>query len=115
MVEHVDRRGWRDWLVQRISAVLIGTYAIFLIIYVLLHEPMSYAAWYGLFSHFFMKISTLIVLLSILWHTWIGIWTVLTDYVKNQAMRLFLETVVCLLLLAYLIWLLDILWVVIER
>lgn len=58
-----------------------------------------------------MKIVTFIVLLSILWHAWIGLWTVFTDYVKNRPIRLILEILVSLLLIVYLAWVAEILWV----
>jgi succinate dehydrogenase / fumarate reductase membrane anchor subunit len=110
MVDKVNRSGWRDWLVQRVTAVLLAIYTIFIIIYLLTAQPISYASWHQLFSHFSMKIFTLIVVVSLLWHAWIGLWTVFTDYVKNRPTRFFLQTIVILLLLVYLVWTFEILW-----
>ncbi len=110
MVTHSSHRGLRDWLVQRVSALLIGLYTIFILIYLLRNQPTYYAQWHALFHHLFMKIATFIVLLSVVWHAWIGLWTVFTDYVKNTAVRLTLEILVLLLLLAYLSWGFEILW-----
>ena len=107
----VDRSGWRDWLVQRVTAVVIGVYAIFLFLYLFIHPTITYGQWHSLFSHLVMKMFTFIVLLSILWHAWIGLWTVFTDYVKNKPTRLALETIVCLLLIAFLAWTFEILWI----
>lgn len=111
MVEQVDRSGFRDWLAQRVSAVLLAIYTIFLVIYLLVNRPLSYAALHNLFHHLSMKMATVVILLSILWHAWIGLWTVFTDYVKNRPTRLLLETIVCLLLIVYLAWTAEILWV----
>lgn len=110
MVAQVNNRGLIEWIAQRITAVLVGIYAIFLVIYLADH-PLSYSVLHNLFSNLTMKIATLIVLLSILWHAWIGLWTVFTDYVKNRLSRLLLETLVCLLLIAYFAWTAEILWV----
>ena len=110
MVGNVDRRGLRDWLAQRVTAVLIGAYVIFLLSYLVLHSGIGYQQWHALFNHVVMKMATVIVVLSILWHAWLGLWTVFTDYVKNKVVRLLLETAVILLLVAYLVWLVDILW-----
>jgi len=57
-----------------------------------------------------MKMATLVILIAVLWHAWIGLWTVFTDYVKNGLVRLFLETVVFVALLGYLVWCVDALW-----
>ena len=112
MVTQVNRRGLRDWLIQRMTSVLVGIYTLFILFYLLAHEPVSYDFFHHLFSHLAMKIGTAVVLLCVLWHAWIGLWTVFTDYVKNSWVRLILEVIVSLLLIAYVIWLFEIFWVV---
>lgn len=96
--------GLRDWLVQRISAVLIGLYVIFMLVYLLENKPLYYAQWRGLFNGTAMVVATLVVLIAILWHAWIGLWTVLTDYVKQTGLRLVLQSLVVILLLSYVLW-----------
>lgn len=110
MVMERSKAGYRDWLAQRVTAVLIGAYTIFLLVYFLNNPSVSYQEWYGLFHHVVMKMATFVVLLSIMWHAWIGLWTVFTDYVKPKAVRLLLEIIVGVLLIAYLGWILEILW-----
>jgi succinate dehydrogenase / fumarate reductase, membrane anchor subunit len=110
MVKQVSRSGFVDWIVQRVTAVLIGVYTIFILIYISDHHSMNYADWRGLFSTIWMRIVTVILLISVLWHAWIGLWTVFTDYVKVKPVRLLLEVIVILLLLGYFIWVLEILW-----
>ena len=112
MVDRTSRRGYRDWFVQRITALLSGTYAIFVIVFLLVHHPISYSQSHALFTHLIMKIFTLIVIFSILWHAWIGMWTIFTDYVKNKPIRLALETLVFLLLVGYFVWAIEFLWMV---
>lgn len=82
MVDRTSRRGYCDWFVQRITALLSGIYTVFLIIFLLICYPISYAQWHSLFTHLAMKIFTLLVIFSVLWHAWIGMWTIFTDYVK---------------------------------
>lgn len=103
--------GFRDWIAQRVSAILIGAYTIFIAVYFMTNQPLYFAQWSSLFSNIWMKMATFIVLLSILWHAWIGLWTVFTDYVKPTAVRLVLQIIVILLLAAYLLWGFEILWV----
>lgn len=111
MVDRTNRRGYNDWFVQRVTALLIGIYTVFLIIFLLVHHPISYMQWHILFTHLAMKIFTLLVILSVLWHAWIGIWTIFTDYIKNKLIRLALETIICLLLTTYFIWAIKFLWI----
>lgn len=103
-------RGFYEWIVQRVSAVLIGVYAVFLTAFFFSHAPMDFLIWKELFSHVAMKVATIVVLIAVLWHAWIGLWTVFTDYVKNGAVRLLLEVLVILALLSYMAWCLDALW-----
>ena len=105
-----SNRGLMEWIVQRVSAILIGVYSIFLLVFFLQNNPMTYDSVSALFSHASMRIVTMIVVLAILWHAWIGLWTVFTDYVKNGVVRLVLELTVILLLLSYLVWCFDIFW-----
>lgn len=104
MAVKVSHKGLRDWLIQRITAVIIGLYFVFIIAYLLINQPVSFASWRNLFDNPLLVLSSFIVLLAILWHTWIGLWTVLTDYVKNPGLRLALQSLVLLLLLAYVVW-----------
>ncbi|WP_039669845.1 succinate dehydrogenase, hydrophobic membrane anchor protein [Coxiella endosymbiont of Amblyomma americanum] len=98
MVNQKSYRGYRNWCVQRITACLGGIYTVFVIIFLVTHHPISYAEWNNLFTHTTMKIFTLSVVLSMLWHAWIGVWTIITDYVKDKPIQLILEAAVCLLL-----------------
>lgn len=110
VTKQVSRSGLMDWLAQRCTAVVIGVYAVFMLAYLIGHAPVTYQAWQGLFASIWMQISTVLVLLAILWHAWIGLWTVFTDYIKNAAVRLLIEVLVILLLLGYLVWVIEILW-----
>jgi len=106
----VNTRGFLDWIVQRATAVIIGAYAIFLCLFLVCHAPLTYVDWSGLFSNVLMRIATVIVMLAILWHAWIGLWTVFTDYVKCAYLRLVLQVGVIVLLVGYLVWCLDAFW-----
>lgn len=105
-----NHRGLLDWLIQRISAVLIGVYAIFVTLYLMMNHPLYFAQWHNLIHHTSMKIFSFIVLLSVMWHAWIGLWTVYTDYIKPPMLRLLLQILTILLLLSYLFWGFAIFW-----
>jgi succinate dehydrogenase / fumarate reductase, membrane anchor subunit len=110
MVSKSNHRGFYEWLAQRVSAVLIGAYAVFIIAFLLTHAPLSFSVWKALFSCVFIKIATFVVLIAILWHAWIGLWTVFTDYVKCNCVRLLLEILLIITLLSYMAWCLDAIW-----
>ncbi len=109
-VTSLTRSGLRDWLIQRFSAIIIGAYIIFLSAFILLHPHLTFVTWHDLFSHTLMRIITIIVLLAILLHAYIGMWTISTDYLKNTAVRLLFQIAVFIALVAFLIWGLMILW-----
>lgn len=106
----VNHRGLTDWSIQRVSAILLAIYVFGLSLYLGLHSDISYAEWHSLFAQTWMKIATILVLLSLLFHAWIGIWTVLTDYVKNTILNLLIQVIVLLALIAFFFIGLQIVW-----
>ncbi|STQ79392.1 Succinate dehydrogenase hydrophobic membrane anchor subunit [Hafnia alvei] len=50
------------------------------------------------------KVFTVLTLVSILAHAWIGMWQVLTDYIKPLALRLILQLVIVVALVVYLVY-----------
>jgi succinate dehydrogenase / fumarate reductase membrane anchor subunit len=105
-----SHQGLRDWLVQRITAVIMTIYSIGMIVYFILNPHPQYIDWHMLFSYFWMKIATLIFLGCMLYHAWVGLWTVFTDYVKCYWFRLVLHTGVLLALIAFFFAGFAILW-----
>ena len=106
----LGRNGLSTWVIQRVSAVILGFYLIFLLGFLYCHAPLDYEAWRDLFTHTWMKVATILVLLSLVAHAWIGLWTVITDYIKCSAARFILEIGLVLGLLAYVIWGIRVLW-----
>lgn len=56
------------------------------------------------------KVFTLLTLFSILVHTWIGMWQVLTDYIKPLALRLLLQLAIVIVLMVYLLYGTVVVW-----
>lgn len=102
--------GLRDWLVQRVTSLILTAYSLFLLGYIMLHAGLDYSTWQGLFSHTGMRVFTVLSLLSLAWHVWIGMWTIATDYIKPTAIRLAFEIMVIIALFACVIWGIAILW-----
>ncbi|MEZ5529053.1 MAG: succinate dehydrogenase, hydrophobic membrane anchor protein [Porticoccaceae bacterium] len=116
-VTSFGRSGLSDWLLQRITAVVMAAYAIFITFYLLFTPNLEYSQWVALHSHFCMKIFNVLTVLSIAIHAWIGLWAVLTDYVtvrllgpKATPLRIFLQLGMIAVTLVYVIWALEIVW-----
>jgi len=110
-VTSLTGNGLRDWLIQRVTSVIMLVYIVFLLSFFLLHRQMNYMIWQGLLSNTIMRLLSSLFLLSMVWHAWIGMWTVMTDYVKPFVLRLGLQVIIVIILVLYLIWGLAIFWV----
>ena len=102
--------GLRDWLLQRLTALVMALYTLGLIVCLAWHAPASYADWKALFAGTVVRLSTMIFIAALLYHAWVGMRDILMDYVKATGMRLALEAGVGLVLFAYLVWSASILW-----
>ncbi|MFT5235090.1 MAG: succinate dehydrogenase / fumarate reductase membrane anchor subunit [Shewanella sp.] len=97
----LGRSGVHDFILIRASAIVLAIYTIFLVGFVACNSPLTYDVWHGLFSALPMKVFTLLALVAILIHSWIGVWQVLTDYVKPLALRGVLQFVFVVVAFSY--------------
>ncbi len=102
--------GLRDWLVQRVTAVVMAVFALVMLFIVVFHRPEHYGAWKSLMSQQWMRLASLLFLLALFWHAWIGVRDIFMDYVKPAGLRLTLLVGVVLLLVGYALWSVQILW-----
>lgn len=105
----LGRNGWQDWIIQRVSAVFLGLYTIFLMSFWLFNGS-DYSAWKALFNVPFVCYFTLAVVFALIAHAWIGLWIVCTDYIKSSGIRLLVLACIYCFLLFDLIWCIQILW-----
>ncbi|MFN3234035.1 MAG: succinate dehydrogenase, hydrophobic membrane anchor protein [Gammaproteobacteria bacterium] len=101
--------GIRDWIIQRVTAMYILAYIIVLSSYLIYHG-VDYASWHMIFSLGWVKIMTIFFFMSLSWHAWIGVWTVITDYVPNFFIRMTLLAATLLAVASYFVWGIQILW-----
>lgn len=109
-VTNLGRSGLYDWVLQRLSAVLLALYTLFIVGVFVFFAPQNFADWQTLFAQFWVKIFTLLALLALSAHAWIGMWTISTDYLKSAGLRFIFQVVCALFLFVYVVWLVDILW-----
>ena len=102
--------GLRDWLAQRVSAVVLLLYTLVLLGAVIFGPPLSYGTWATLFSTAWMKVFSLLAVMALIWHAWVGVRDIYMDYIKPTGIRLFLQVATVLALVGYACWAVIILW-----
>ena len=102
--------GLRDWLSQRVTAVLMALFTVAVIVQVLLPGEMGYDKWAGIFSRQWMKVLTFVVIVALLYHVWVGMRDVWMDYVKPVAVRLVLQVFTIVWLTGCAGWAIQVLW-----
>jgi succinate dehydrogenase / fumarate reductase membrane anchor subunit len=102
--------GLRDWLAQRVTAVVLLVYTVVLLGAVLLADELTYGTWAGLFASVWMKVATLLAVLALIWHAWVGVRDIYMDYVKPTGVRLLLQVGTVVALIGYALWAVIILW-----
>ncbi|WP_078119888.1 succinate dehydrogenase, hydrophobic membrane anchor protein [Thiosocius teredinicola] len=96
--------GLKAWAIQRLTAIYIGLFALYLLLMFLFSAPASYFEWKAWMGGPFVSIATLLFVVSVLMHAWIGIRDVLIDYVHPIAIRAGLLGAVALFLVAMGLW-----------
>ncbi len=104
------RSGLYDWMIQRVSAVILAVYTVFIVGYLAFGAELTYESWSALFQNSAMRIFSLLALLSFAAHVWIGMWSVSTDYIKPTGIRFVFQSVCGLLTFIYVVWGIQILW-----
>lgn len=102
--------GIRDWVIQRLSAVILAVYTIVLLGWIIFNSSFDYAAWHGFMTSFPMKILSLLAILSLVTHAWVGMWVIFTDYVKSSGLRLLLQSAMIVAVFIYGFWSIAIFW-----
>lgn len=102
--------GLRDWLAQRVTALLMALFTLAVIVQVLLPGEMGYDKWAGIFSRQWMKVLTFVVIVSLLYHVWIGMRDVWMDYVKPVGVKLALQVFTIVWLTGCAGWAIQVLW-----
>jgi succinate dehydrogenase / fumarate reductase membrane anchor subunit len=113
MVDNIlslSNRGLRDWLIQRVTAVILAVYFLFMMGFLIFHPQLQFDEWQMLFSYNITKILSFLTLLCIVLHAWIGMWTVFTDYITSISIRLCLQVLAVILYFCCLAWGLTVLW-----
>jgi succinate dehydrogenase / fumarate reductase, membrane anchor subunit len=102
--------GLRDWLAQRITAIVMALYRLLLLVLLICAPKLDFTSWHLVFAPQWMKLATLLFLLSVYFHAWVGMRNIIMDYIKCSGLRLALYVLVIAALIVYAGWSVQILW-----
>lgn len=102
--------GLRDWLAQRVTAVVMAVYTVLFLAVLASLPQFDYANWKALWATPVMRYATVLFMAALLLHAWVGMRNIFMDYVKSIGLRLALYVAVILALVWYAAWSVQILW-----
>lgn len=106
----LKRNGVQDFVTLRSTALIITAFSAYMCWYFISTPAITFESWQGLFSHLAMKVFTFATLVSIMMHVRIGLWQVLTDYVKPAGLRASIQFILNLIAFTYVAVGLFVLW-----
>ena len=102
--------GSRDWLAQRLTAVLMALFTLVLLAQLLFSGETGYDRWAGIFAAQWMKVLTFAVVVALAYHAWVGVRDIWMDYVKPVFLRIVLDLVTLAWLVGCAGWVVQALW-----
>ena len=102
--------GLRDWLAQRITAVLMAVFTVVLLVQFLMPGPLGYDHWAAIFSSQWMKLLTFVTIVALIYHVWVGMRDIWMDYVPAVGVRLTLQVLTLVWLTGCAGWAFQVLW-----
>lgn len=108
--------GTLDFIVQRVTAVIMIVYTLVFLVGVLFTSELNYEGWRNLFNFKLFgalpvgQILVSLFFLSLAWHAWIGVRDIWMDYIKPMTLRLALQTLTVLWLIACIVYFTQIIW-----
>ncbi len=102
--------GLRDWVAQRLTALVMILYTALWLVILLWHGGLDYPQWKALWSGNAFRVASFVFMAALLWHAWVGVRNILMDYVKPFGIRIAAQGAVIALLVGYLGWTISLLW-----
>lgn len=106
--------GLRAWVFQRVTAIYLGLFVLYVVLHFLINAPGSYAAWRGWIGSPLIAVLWALAVLALLMHVWVGIRDVFIDYVHPIAIRVFLLALLGFGLVGCGIWAARVLFLVVN-
>lgn len=107
--------GTRDFIVQRMTALIMAIYTLILVFYTVFVPDLNFESWRAVFV---FKVGVLpvgqtlatVVFVSIAWHAWVGVRDIWMDYARSDGLRMILQTLTAMWLVAAIVFFAQILW-----
>ncbi len=96
--------GLRAWALQRLSAVYLFGFILYLIIHFSVAPPADYAAWRSWVAQPVVSVGLALLFVMLLVHAWVGMRDVLMDYARPVGLRAALLVLVGFGLLVCGVW-----------
>jgi len=96
--------GLFDWLVQRITALVMIVLTLAIVIALLSGAGANYETWRAFLSAGLMRLLTFLGVLAVCWHAWVGVRDIWMDYVQPAGVKLALHVLTLLALIGYAGW-----------
>ena len=116
-VTSLGRSGLADFVLQRVSALVLGLYGLCLVGFFATTPNVDHAAIVEFLDSLTMKAFTTLAVAALSMHAWIGMWTVGTDYIRRHyfgrghTVYLAAYQVICLgAIFVYVLWPLSVVW-----
>ena len=99
------------WLLQRVTAVYMLLFIVFVLAHFVVGPSNSYQAWHGWVMSGAVRIPGALFFIAMAAHAWVGLRDVFADYVRPAALRVALLVVCTFGLAALSAWVIHILWI----
>lgn len=116
-VTGMSRNGVSDWIIQRVTALVLAAYTLCILGFIVISPVVDYATWSEFIGRTSMQVFTMLALVSTCAHAWIGMWTVGSDYLREHTLgpsantlRTIFQIGCILIIAAYFLWGVEILW-----
>jgi succinate dehydrogenase / fumarate reductase membrane anchor subunit len=97
-------RGFQAWLLQRLSAVYLAMFLLFVVISLGINPPVNYEVWHAWVTDPLVWTLWILFFVSLLLHAWVGIRDVILDYIHPLWLRFTMLSLVGLSLIVMAIW-----------
>jgi len=107
--------GIGEWLMQRVTAIYLSGFMLWLAVRLGVQLPADYLAWKVWFAPVSVRLAFGLAFLSLIIHAWVGMRSVFLDYFKPLWLRLVAHLLLVLLLITQAFWAVQLLFIEATR
>jgi succinate dehydrogenase / fumarate reductase membrane anchor subunit len=96
--------GLSDWLLQRLTAIYLACFLVYLLLHFLIQPQQSFQEWHDWMTRPAMIIASAMYFLAVLVHGWVGMRDVVLDYVHAISLRITVLSLIALTLIGCGVW-----------